>query len=412
MANSDRPGSVDDDARQYQPRRDEDVAVATAPITPVEPAPGSGPGEAQVLSTAPVSRASGPSFLLMLLGGFLAGAIGYLAAYYTDFSLFGTSDDVELMIAAHEERLDQIETALGGPDETSARLSSSEEGIARLQQAVSQLGQGYTGLEERLAGIEGNLSGLEPTADPGVAAEDLQNVESAAQARSDELSQQVAALRARLDGLVQEMNADTGPSQEVQALQERVETLTQQLSEQDAAIADAREAALREARSAAVAGAIAEVRAAVESGAPFADALGTLQSANTVEVPETLSGVAPSGVATLAGLQERFPDAARAAFDAALSETAGDGPLDRFGAFLKAQTGARSLGEREGDSADAVLSRAEARISEGDLGAALSELEALPEAGRSAMSDWIDAARTRLDAQSAAANLIPSPNSN
>lgn len=397
LANSDKPGSVGDDASNYETRRDEDVAVATAPISPPGSAPGpaatEGAPSASTSASAPARRSSGPSFLLMLLGGLLAGAIGYLAAYYTNFGLFGSSRDIEASLAGQEERIDRVEAALGAPDDSS-------QGFDELQRRVSEL-------DERYARIEDDLVGLGSGTEPGVAPEELQNLKLAAQARSDALAQQVAELQSRLD---EQMNA--GPSAEVRALQERIAALSQRIAEQDEAIADAREAALQEARLAAVSGAVAEVRAAVESGEPFAQALGTLKAADTVEVPEVLERVASTGVATRAELQERFGDAARDALDASLSQTVGDGALDRFGAFLKAQTGARSVGEREGSSADAVLSRAEARVDEGDFDAALSELEALPDVGRSAMSDWIDAAQTRLDARSAAANLAPTPNSN
>ena len=419
MANSDKPGSVGDDAPNYETRRDEDVAVATAPTTPPGSAPGPAATEGPSSASVSAHRSSGPSFLLMLLGGLLAGAIGYLAAYYTNFGFFGSSRDVESSLAGQEERLDRIEAALGAPEDTAQEFDE-------LQRRVSEL-------NERYAGIEDDLAGLGSGTEPGVAPEDLQNLESAAQDRFDALALQVVELQSRLEGeinagpseevqalqeqvaelrtrLDEQMNA--GPSEEVQALQERVKTLSQQIAEQDEAIADAREAALQEARLAAVSGAVAEVRAAVESGEPFDRALGTLGAADTVDVPEVLERVAPSGVATRAELQARFDDAARDALDASLSQTAGDGALDRFGAFLKAQTGARSLGEREGSSADAVLSRAEARVDEGDFDAALSELDALPDAGRSAMSDWIEAARTRLAARSAAADLAPTPNSN
>ena len=51
---------------------------------------------------------------------------------------------------------------------------------------------------------------------------------------------------------------------------------------------------------------------------------------------------------------------------------------------------------KEGDSPDAVLSRAEASLGEGDLETALNELEALPPEGRAAMSDWLEQAELRL----------------
>jgi hypothetical protein len=67
---------------------------------------------------------------------------------------------------------------------------------------------------------------------------------------------------------------------------------------------------------------------------------------------------------------------------------------------------------REGSDPDAVLSRAQAAVRAGDLGAALTEMESLPEAARTAMQDWLDAASARKAAQDAADELADSLNSN
>ena len=80
-------------------------------------------------------------------------------------------------------------------------------------------------------------------------------------------------------------------------------------------------------------------------------------------------------------------------------------PADRFTAFLRRQTNARSLAPREGNDPDAILSRAEAALSSGDLPAALTELDALPENARAAMDGWIADASARADALAAAADL-------
>ena len=91
----------------------------------------------------------------------------------------------------------------------------------------------------------------------------------------------------------------------------------------------------------------------------------------------------------------------RATDPAATSENA----ADRFAAFLRRQTNARSLAPREGDDADAILSRAEAALSAGDLPTALSELDALPDSARTTMEGWISDAADRAAAVSAAAEL-------
>jgi hypothetical protein len=75
------------------------------------------------------------------------------------------------------------------------------------------------------------------------------------------------------------------------------------------------------------------------------------------------------------------------------------------GAFLRAQLGVRSLEPREGDDADAILSRAEAALAEGRLGDALAEIETLPEGARAAMSGWAAEATARRDALAAAEAL-------
>ena len=122
-------------------------------------------------------------------------------------------------------------------------------------------------------------------------------------------------------------------------------------------------------------------------------------------MPPALSGPAADGVPTLTELVDSYPEAARAALDASIRANVDGGAFDRFTAFLRVQTGARSLEPREGDDPDAILSRAEAAVRAGDLAQALTELAALPEDGQAAMAGWTQSARTRLDALEAAQGL-------
>ena len=131
-----------------------------------------------------------------------------------------------------------------------------------------------------------------------------------------------------------------------------------------------------------------------------------------MEVPAALSGPAEDGLPTLSQLQASFPDAARAALDAAIRADTGSEAGDRLFSFLRVQTGMRSLTPREGDDPDAILSRAEAALRGGDLGTVLTELEGLPETGRSEMTGWEDVARVRLEALAAAEALSSSLNTN
>jgi hypothetical protein len=110
------------------------------------------------------------------------------------------------------------------------------------------------------------------------------------------------------------------------------------------------------------------------------------------------------GLPTLAALQSAFPSTARAALAAAPPpEDAGAGA--RLIDFLRSQTGARSLAPRAGADTDAILSRAEAAVRQGDLAAALAELAALPPGPAAAAARWRAQAEARLAALAALADL-------
>jgi len=154
--------------------------------------------------------------------------------------------------------------------------------------------------------------------------------------------------------------------------------------------------------------ALAGLDAALERGTPFADYLSVLGEG--VEVPQPLEDAGDTGIAPLPDLRAAFPELAREALDASIRETVDDGVTERAIAFLRAQTGFRSLAPREGNDPDAVLSRAEAALRAGDLATSLSELNQLPPAGQAIMADWIARAERRRTvteaAETLAANLL------
>ena len=81
-------------------------------------------------------------------------------------------------------------------------------------------------------------------------------------------------------------------------------------------------------------------------------------------------------------------------------------------AFLQRQLEVRSVAPRDGDDADAILSRAEAALINGQLDLALSELATLPEPAAAAMADWTATAAARQAAVTAADTLAQSLNTN
>jgi hypothetical protein len=323
--------------------------------TPDEPESSPDPTPRPSPPPAPKSS-SGGGFLPLILGGLLAGVIGYGVATLT--------------------------------------TPASDNGLSV---QLAQQSAAIAALEERLDTI------------PQV---DVSGVEATVAAQIETVLADVAALNARVDALEArpEVIVSTDPetsaavSADMDALRaqlaEMAEAAQAELEDARAAAAAIEESATAAARNAAARAALARVQTALESGAPIGAALGDLEAATGETAPDALLAVV-DGVPTLPVLQDSFPDAARAALSTARSEGVAGEETSGIGAFLRNQFDVRSTAPREGDSADAVLSRAEAALRGGRLSDALAELAALPEVARAEMSGWLAQAEARADAVAA-----------
>ena len=305
-----------------------------------------------------------------IVGGLAGGALGILAAISLPY-LTGQPN--------------KAEQALSGVELAAADMARLQEQLAELREMIPP--------ETDLSVLEGDIAALE-----GKVSELVPEVAEVQATTSDELSNldaRLAALFRRVEVL--EISSGDASLSQAAETEEQLARFKKQL-DQFVAEAEARIAELEtrafEAGAASSAGnrfAIARLRAVVETGAPYFDVISTME-----DVPAELADHARTGIPTLLMLQQEFPGAARASLAASRSYS-GDGTIrDRIVTFLRQATNARSLTPREGDSADAILSRAEASVAEGDLLAALAELEALPHAARPAMADWIARAEFRL----------------
>ncbi len=363
--------SATEDVTPAPGERDEESGVQA---TDGDEAPDATPwGGAEAASAAPaaepepmVIRKGG--FLPMLLGGVVAAGIGFGAAVYV---------------------LPEVWPGLMGDDgfeaQVSARLDDQADAIAALREAAPDLGPIETRLEE-LEGVQGAVESLD--------------------ARVDELSEGLSALETRVSDLEKRPITEAASPEAVAAYERELQAVQDAMATQRAEIeellaeAEQKEASAEmTAQEATTRAAMMRILTALDTGTGFAEAgedLGQLG----VDLPPELAGVADAGVDTMADLAAAFPDAARAALAAARKDEGGG-----FGSFLKDQLGVRSLEPREGDDADAILSRAEAAVKEGRLLDAMAEIETLPEAARAAMSGWMDRAQTRAEAIAAADTL-------
>ncbi|MDF0597900.1 hypothetical protein [Psychromarinibacter halotolerans] len=323
----------------------------------------------------------------MLIGGVLAALIGAAVIVFAQalgLVSFGGADEETLA------RIDQLEAELA---DAQSALSTAQDEVAALAEAEPDL----SAVTDQMDSLRTDLDALSGTLDDtnqrlsDVAVQQIPEAELPA-AISAAYDEQLGDLLATIDGRFEDMQG---------ALDERLAEL------------DATRSAASEAEAAAIAAAqLAEARAAfsvvstaLETGNAYAEPLQQVAELSGAEVPDPLSAHAEDGIPTLDALQDSFPDAARAALTVSSRSAAEDGELSAFQAFLRTQVGARSLEPREGNDPDAILSRAEAAVAAADLDTALTELQALPQEGQDAMSEWAAQATVRRDVLAAAEQL-------
>ena len=428
-------------------------------------AQGTGAGEAhRSLPPAgpPRSRRGGGGLLVNLLAGATVAALGVAAGWLMPRPVGDAA--LASRVATLEGRVDSIEAAPVAPlapDDSAAALTALEarltaleedagrqdlaDRVAALENRPLASAEGDAGSEAlddlaaRVAALEARPAVPEPAAPPSdrpAAAEasagavssqdeppDVQSgtAPSAAQAGTPALaalSARLAAAEAALAALsprVDRVEAEaTDAAAAARAATEAAQGASARLQSAEAEAARAQaeaDAAAAEATRAAVEARLREPEAglarAIEAGEPLGSALAALAEAG-VAAPPALAAYAEAPPPTLAALRDRFPEAAREALAASRAAgLAADGT--GLAGFINSQLSLRSTAPREGSDPDAILSRAEAALREGDLDGALVELVALPAPARGALAPWEAEATGLRDALAALAALPATP---
>ena len=302
--------------------------------------------------------------LPMILAGALVAAAGF-AAGASDLLPLRASPPPDLSgdVAALADRVGKVETGLGsaaapqGPD-----LGPLTARLDKIETTLADLATRQGALDDRLAALDSRIGDI------------------ALSPVSEDTSKAVAAaVEAELSGLRAAVAAE----------REEVEQMLASAREIEANAAG-------QARQAEAKAAIARLVAGIDRGDDLQAELTALGGLG-VTVPDALAEAA-RGVATLSALQADFPDAARAALAEARTS---DGAEGGVATWLQRQLGARSVTPRDGGDADAILSRAEAALTQGQLDRALQEIDALPDAAKAPLADWQAAAAARLAATQA-----------
>ncbi|WP_377297362.1 hypothetical protein [Rhizobium sp. SGZ-381] len=302
--------------------------------------------------------------------------------------------------------------------------ASASPSSSRAAAAVPPAARGPSGASLAAAGIVGGLVALLLAGSmqyagylPGPAAS---NGNSAVSAEIADLRQQLASLRnapasgtdndlaARVSALETSIgNNGTAPevTERLSSLQRDIEALRSSTKNDDAAAADLGQRLSgietrlnRPGPEQAIARALAAaaLKAATERGGSFAAELQTFADVAADDpAVEGLRAFAVDGVPTRADLVRRLPAATDAMMDALHQPAEGEGIASRLLSSAMRVVKVRPVGDVAGETPEAVVARIEDRVKAGNLQAAVSEWNALPEAAKQASQDF----RRALDAR-------------
>ncbi len=321
----------------------------------------------------------------------VADAPSAAPAEVTDLSgVEGRLDALEAALAgsaAIQDRLAAIEADQGSSATPSAiseaDLAALRDEVAALASTVASFRDGSTGapaqtpvepggadtdaLASELGDLEQRLTAIEEGAgDAGTATRDLRASLNALRDRMTALASETDALSSRIDEV-----AETAAAQQGQA------------------DADA-------AQKAALVLALGRLRDVAATGAAFPGAWNSVVELGVDPAAHSaIADAAQHGVPTADALRQRFPAAA----DAALTAERIGGDDTWYGAAFQRLgnlVSVRRVGEVEGTGVEAVVTRAEYRLQEGNLEAALTELDGLSGPPAEAVASWRAAAERRL----------------
>lgn len=308
-----------------------------------------------------------------------------------DAGLAARMDALDKRLAAAEAEIKSVRGERAQPvsdpklTEETQRLVQRTEAAER---AIAELrdGAGRTGpLEARLAALEAAVKSIAERPPPGGT-----GVDPAVVARlSAETARTLDAMRA-----------------ENKALSDRLARATDRLAALEARAGGADE----NRRESAFMLAVGQLRDAVRSGRPYADALGSLRTIagddrDAAAALAALERHAASGVADPATLRARFAAVATRIATAVSQPREGwfDQTLGRLSGLISVRrTGPAAAA---GDGPEAAVARAELALAAGDVNGAVAALDKLTGAAADAAAPWLAGARARIAVDGAVAEL-------
>lgn len=363
-------------------------------------------------------------FFTHLAAGLLGGLIGVVALSLV-WNKLPARNAAAPDLTPIEGRLSKLEAA-PPPAGDVAVLGALDARIKTLEDRKAETAPDLGDLPSRVTRLEESINALAETAKEGGSVPDaaaldakIGDLEQKLQGKIDsalaaqqaasttdlkDVQKELEALKAKLGALAEaHLAGDTSD------LAPQLTTLDQRIAKLEAALPELSTAIDRSAASAksgAAAIAFANLRNAVAPGRPYAAELAALKS--LIPDPGDLGALplhADTGIPTtaaLAGILTKLAETS-AAPPPAPAETS---ILDSMVASAKSAVSIRRIGaDTTGDEPAAVLARAEAALSQGDLAASIKEVESLPAPARDAFAGWLDDAKARASANDSLSKL-------
>jgi hypothetical protein len=363
-------------------------------------------------------------FFTHLAAGLLGGLIGVVALSLV-WNKLPARNAAAPDLTPIEGRLSKLEAA-PPPAGDVAVLGALDARIKTLEDRKAETAPDLGDLPSRVTRLEESINALAETAKEGGSVPDaaaldakIGDLEQKLQGKIDsalaaqqaasttdlkDVQKELEALKAKLGALAEaHLAGDTSD------LAPQLTTLDQRIAKLEAALPELSTAIDRSAASAksgAAAIAFANLRNAVAAGRPYAAELAALKS--LIPDPGDLGALplhADTGIPTtaaLAGILTKLAETS-AAPPPAPAETS---ILDSMVASAKSAVSIRRIGaDTTGDEPAAVLARAEAALSQGDLAASIKEVESLPAPARDAFAGWLDDAKARASANDSLSKL-------
>lgn len=374
---------------------------------------GGGGAGSRPASPPPSSRGGGGGgWTKGLIGGLVGGAAAWAGVNY---GLEQPTPQIERLQA----QIDEVAAGGGGeaagfdPSALTARIDDLE---ARLAEAQAQGGEGGTdpATQEALGTIESRLDELSSRVEQAEASVETATTGSGAGEQVAELNAQVADLQGDIENQLEGLSGRVdGVQGKVDGYADRIEALSSRLEALEAEIESTKaqidQAGVQHGSAAAIALATGRVRQAIVAGEPFAEDLEPLRplAERDPVVGEALDGLAPaseSGVDTMAELRIRFHEIANDIVHETQAPE-GDHPLNKAAGSLMKLVSVRAIGgDVEGEHAEAIVARTEAKLEGDDLEGALAELDGMAELPEAAAA-WRVRADARLQALAAQERL-------